>query len=764
MRRGDGTGDGYGHGYDRAVTVQIGAILLLAILFSALALYQINVVPAENEAVEFDHSQQVQNELQELRNAIQNVGSADGFRATSVTLGTQYSPRTMTVNPSNPQGTLETTGERPFTIENASLEGDYYRQTADGDREPVDVSDVVATHNTTTVAYEPDYNEYRNAPTTRLEHSLAFNDFGERSVPLRGVEQRLVSNDSITVALLEGDLSESTSGAVTVDAETVSGPSDPIELAADGGNVTVSIPTDQPERWNETLGAASASGTGSGFDVGEAGVRVVGYDRVTDALTIEFREDTVSLRIARVGVGEYDGSGSTFDIRRADGGGGGGDGDGTGSDRAAYLTEWDETTRSVTVGAGSTTESLAMRAIRNDTGAPVERAQVSYAITDPDDVVASFDERGRTNASGQNQTALEFDADAVPSDGTTVTAYTASGGTGDRLTLEVSRSESGGGGGGGSDEVAWSIADDTARNAVQYDVSYEVTTADSTSFDRVEVEFANQDSGTTTVREGAEPRGTLEYSEGGAEGDTYDITITAYDDAGEVIDQKTATDTADGSNPDGNDDLSSPSEPQLTGSRVDDWSQPNDNSARYFASYDVANRESFDRVEVRFRNRDSGAITTETATDPRGRVEFSGNRIDAAFEIEFRVYDTDGVVVDRRTVEDTADGTNPSGNDELATETSPQFESVSVTDAGNNGQSRYDVDYRVDDGTNLDTVWVEFRNLDNAWATEIDEQSAADGEFSHSPGGGTGGDDYEITLLAFDDEGAVVDRWYEPNP
>ncbi|GAB3674386.1 hypothetical protein [Halopiger thermotolerans] len=756
MRRGDGTGGTDGD--DRAVTVQIGAILLLAILFSALALYQINVVPAENEAVEFDHNQQVQNELQEVRNAIRNVGSADGFRATSVALGTRYPSRAMTINPPDPRGTLETTGQRPFTIANASLVGDYYRQTADGSKEPVDESEIVTTHNTTTIAYEPDYNEYQNAPTTRLEHSLAFNDFGKRSVPLRGVEQRLVSNDTLTVALLEGDLSESTSGAVTVDTETISGPSDPIELAADGGNVTVSIPTDQPQRWNETLGSAPAAENGSGFDVGEAGVRVVGYDRGADALTIEFREDTVSLRIARVGVGDYDGSGSTFDIRRSDGDGGG---NGTGGDRAAYLTEWDETTRSVTVGPGSTMESLAMRATRDDDGAPVERARVSYAITDPDDVVASFDERGRTNASGQNRTTLEFDPDAVPSDGTTVTAYTASGGTGDRLTLEVSRSEAGG---GGDDGVAWSITDDTARNTVRYGVSYEVTTADSTSFDRVEVEFENRDSGTTAIREGTEPRGTIEYSQGGAEGDTYEITITAYDDAGEVIDTRTMTDTADGSNPDGNDDLSSPSDPQLTGSRVDDWSQPNDESARYFVSYDVANRDSFDRVEVSFKNRDSGAITTETASAPRGRVEFSGNRFDAAFAIELRVYDTDGVVVDRRTIDDVADGTNPSGNDELATATSPQFESVSVADTGNRGQSEYTVDYRVDDGTNLEAVWVEFRNRDNPWATEIDEQSAADGEFTHRPGGGTGGDDYEITLLVFDDEGAVVDRWYEPNP
>jgi len=34
------------------VTVQIGAVLLLAIIFAALVLYQVNTVPAENSALE----------------------------------------------------------------------------------------------------------------------------------------------------------------------------------------------------------------------------------------------------------------------------------------------------------------------------------------------------------------------------------------------------------------------------------------------------------------------------------------------------------------------------------------------------------------------------------------------------------------------------------------------------------------------------------------------------------------------------------------
>jgi len=84
------------------VTVQIGAVLLLAIIFAALVLYQVNTVPAENSALEYEHNQNVHDEMQELRNAIRNAGTTGNSQSASITLGTQYPTRTFSMNPPDP--------------------------------------------------------------------------------------------------------------------------------------------------------------------------------------------------------------------------------------------------------------------------------------------------------------------------------------------------------------------------------------------------------------------------------------------------------------------------------------------------------------------------------------------------------------------------------------------------------------------------------------------------------------------------------------
>ncbi|WP_440771526.1 hypothetical protein [Natronorubrum sp. DTA28] len=718
-------------GDDRAVTVQIGAILLLAIVFSALALYQVNAVPEQNRGVEFDHNERVHTELQDVRNAIQNVGTYRGTQSTSATLGTQYPTRTVATNPPAPMGTLETTGTEAVRIENAAVAGNEY----DYDGSP---DTLLGDHKTTTLAYTPSYHEYQSAPTTRIEHGFAFNDFDGEQVSL--TDQPLISNRSITLVVLEGELSRSASGTVTLDLTALSGPSDGVPIEPDGEdeNIMITIPTDSPAIWNDTIGTS--------FEGGQSGAKVDSYNR-SGSLTIELVNDEYDLRVARVGINGAGESSDEFDVRRTGPNAAGGA-------TEVYETVWEDTNPTEVVADDPLT--LTMNAANE--GSAVEGASVSYAISDDDDVVDTFDNSGTTNASGQNRTTLEFDSSAVSSDGSSIDVYVSSGESSDRRTVHVNPptddSES------GTDGLRWSVTDETTNNVVYYSVSYEVTHS---SFEYVVVEFENKDDESTTDEERFEPRGTVAYSQGGSAGDTYSITITAFDTNGDVIDERTVTDTANGESPDTGDGPSSPSSPQLDGSRVDDWSQPNDHSARYFVSYDVANRDEFDRVEASFKNRDSGVITTETDSSPRGRLEFWGNRIGDEFEIELRVYDTDDVLVDSRTYDDTADGTNPGGNDDLGLATSPQFDSPSVTDGGNPGQSQYTVEYDTVGSTAVGSVWVEFRNLDNAWASEVLEQLGTSGAFDHEPGGGTGGDAYEITLLLFDSDGAVVDRWVDDN-
>ncbi|WP_226041748.1 hypothetical protein [Natrinema sp. DC36] len=690
---------------ERAVTVQIGAVLMLAIVFAALVLYQVNVVPAENGAIESEHNQNVHDEMQELRNAIRNAGTTGNSQSVSVTLGTQYPTRTFSMNPPDPSGTIETIRPESNVTIVSGNETDEYE--------------------TRFLVYEPNYNEYRNAPRTILEHSLLYNQFERANVSVGS--QQLIGSERITLTLLDGSLQERSSGTVSVPVESL----DPVRTTTLEAGSRITVPTESPERWKVEL----ESTEGARYDEAGSG-------NGTASIVLE---EKFELDIARVGVGNGGSSDKNFAIGT----------ERTGNDYrtgGSYDVSFDEPSENVE--QCDDAESCDYFFVAGTTAtfsatATAQAAAFDFAYTTSDGVtVDTFSESSEDGI-----------VDVIADGNGTIDLFVSSGGVSDTIVIDVRPPDEGPG--SETDGISWAITDDTTNNVAQYAVSYNVSAE---SFDHVQIEFDNIDGGTTTVENRSDPRGTVEYSEGGSGGDSYTITITAFDTNGNVIDTRNETDTADGANPDADDDLSSSTSPRLNGSRVDDWSQPNDNSARYFVSYDVGNRDEFDRVEVSFKNRDSGAITTETATDPRGRLEFSGNSIDDEFGIELRVYDTDGVLVDSRSFGDTADGTNPTANDDLGASTSPQFQSVSVTDNGNNGQSRYTADYTVDSSSTLGTVWAEFRNLDNAWATEIAEQPDADGQFVHEPGGGTGGDAYEITLLVFDSDGAVVDRWYDDNP
>ncbi|PGF17901.1 hypothetical protein CP556_18525 [Natrinema sp. CBA1119] len=687
------------------MTVQIGAVLLLAIIFAALVLYQVNTVPAENSALEYEHNQNVHDEMQELRNAIRNTGTTGSSQSASITLGTQYPTRTFSMNPPDPSGTIETIRPEANVTIVSGNETDEYE--------------------TRFLVYEPDYNEYRNAPRTILEHSLLYNQFERANVSVGS--QQLIGSERITLTLLDGSLQERSSGTVSIPVESL----DPVRTTTLEAGSRITVPTESPERWKVEL----ESTEGARYDEAGSG-------NGTASIVLE---EKFELDIARVGVGNGGSSAKNFTIGT----------ERTGNDyrtSGSYDVSFDEPSGNVE--RCDDAEScdyffVAGTTVTFSATATAQAAAFDFAYTTSDGVtVDTFSEYSEDGI-----------VDVIADGNGTIDLFVSSGGVSDTIVIDVRQPDEGPG--SETDGIAWSITDDTTNNVAQYAVSYNVSAE---SFDHVQIEFDNIDSGTTTVENRSDPRGTVEYSEGGSGGDSYTITITAYDTNGDVIDTRNETDTADGVNPDADDDLSSPTSPRLNGSRVDDWSQPNDNSAHYFVSYDVRNRDEFDRVEVSFKNRDTGVITTETATDPRGRLEFSGNSIGDEFGIELRVYDTDGVLVDSRSFGDTADGTNPTANDDLAASTSPQFQSVSVTDNGNNGQSRYTVDYTVDSSSNLGTVWAEFRNLDNAWATEIAEQQDANGQFVHEPGGGTGGDAYEITLLIFDSDGAVVERWDDDNP
>ena len=211
----------------RAVSALVGAILLLAILIIALSSYQAIIVPQQNAQTEFDHNQQVEDEMVDFRNALLEARLDNRERATSVTLGTRYQSRTIAVNPPPAFGTLQTTEERNITVnyngnEEFELKGNQFFE------------------------YTPSYSEYRDAGTIRYENTLVYHEFDSANIELTG--QRLV--DGNTVRLVPSEPSFDENGVNRVSYEPK--PSQFRVLRPDDAEIT--LPTNlELDEWSDLL-------------------------------------------------------------------------------------------------------------------------------------------------------------------------------------------------------------------------------------------------------------------------------------------------------------------------------------------------------------------------------------------------------------------------------------------------------------------------------------------------------------------------------
>lgn len=702
MRRGD----------ERAVTVQIGAVLLLAILFAALAMYQINVVPAENEGVEIDHNQAVHNEFQELRNGIQNAGIVGTPQATAVTLGTQYPTRTVSPNPPSPTGTLETTGNRTLRLENA--------QATSGNDE------LIGSHTTTTLAYEPDYNEYRSAPTTRLEHAVAVNDFGDTAVQLPGSAQQLVDGDRnrLTIVLLVGSLSETTAGAVSVDAEPRDGNPGTATIEPDDPDapIELTVPTESPTFWNDTL-------------EDEPGTTAAAYDDDSGQLTVHLEDDEYDLRMGTVGIGEYD---STAGFGLSD------EGHGGAASASPYTTHWHDPS-----GQSDIDESRCSAESCVVTGDSVELpmgtdgvaadANVDYAVNDSA-VGTVSPSAGTTDDGGTNSTTFDVASDA--SDGDTVDVYTTSGTDSDTIELEISRR---------LEFTTSDVADDSDENTdrAAFDVTYAVEDNDGRfdAFDRVEIEFENLDTGESWTDDSSDTSGEFTHERGGAYEDEYRITLRAIDTDGGVVDERIEEHVADG---DGSPEPDPDSSLEIETVDVTDESDGETDRAAFDVAYSVAdtdgNHEEFDRVEIEFENMDadgSWADSQDDSTDTAG--EFAYERDGAygdTYRITLQVYETDGSLADEATEEVVASGDTY------------EINSVSLASGGGN-----DIDVTVDVETTDSNAEMVVRSLQSN-SNERDRTTVAAADGTYTVGGTNQADEVEVLLR----DGDGVERASQTEP
>ena len=288
-------------GDDRAVTVQIGAVILLGFLVVSLSLYQATVVPNENRQIEFQHNQRVQSDMLEVRNAILGTAATGSAAPAIVELGAQYPTRTVAVNPSPPSGTPSTSelgniSVKNATADDASTSGADYPETADF------WNGTTRNYTTKSLEYRPSYANYDNAPTTVYENGLVYNRFRSGNVTRSG--QPVVAGTRISLVALDGELSRGGSSSLLADPRAVSVSTRTISItnASATENVSVVVPSElEAQDWTDLLNETGDYDPAADPNDGAYVYRVA--DRPNGVELYFERGETYQLKLSKIGVG-----------------------------------------------------------------------------------------------------------------------------------------------------------------------------------------------------------------------------------------------------------------------------------------------------------------------------------------------------------------------------------------------------------------------------------------------------------------------------
>ena len=512
-------------GDDRAVTVQVGTILLFAALIVSMSIYQSAAVPEQNERVEYEHGQRVQSDMLELRNAILRTGATGAGRPTAVELGTRYPVRMVFVNPPPATGTLRTVPLGDLVVSNAvaldAETGDYWTGAS---RE----------FPTSALVYEPDYREYGGAPATIYENSLLYNRF-DNGANITLADQRVVDGRRITLVTLDGPLSRSGTGPFSVDPRSLSPSATEYRTVslrnASGGPVSITIPTRLSETaWRELL-ADELDGGGADPDAYVAGFEYR-EESGPNAVTLTFEAgESYELRLAKVGVG-----------------------DGANAEGAHYVVDVEGDDRTIDEGEPVTLVAEVRDRYDNPVGGVALTAQVT----------AGNGSLVRTSATtdGSGRASFRYQSGAVSGDEDATVNVSFGAGDAERahvvFDLHVENDGSGDGSTGGGDGTnapvreQFDIADTSNTNHAKYGIGWSISDPDG---DLSEVTVELVDSSGTVVDSSTTDFTRADYRSGNAylqrkdgAGSTYTIRLTARDAAGHAV-TWTKSDTANGQDP-----------------------------------------------------------------------------------------------------------------------------------------------------------------------------------------------------------------------
>jgi len=219
------------HTDSRGQSIQIGAVLIFAVIIILLSLWQAVIVPNQNADVEFDHYQTAERDMIELRSAIQRAKTTGEDSFATVQLGTEFSNRVIARNPPDPTGSLRTSDNKTLRVE-------------DGTGTELDL---IESGENRFIEYRPNYAEYQEAGRIRYENTVVYSEFDSNNIFLSN--QRLLRGDTVSLIPLHQEFQAS--GKQTVPIEPIPGV---LETNEEVDDPTVTIGTELSEAdWEELL-------------------------------------------------------------------------------------------------------------------------------------------------------------------------------------------------------------------------------------------------------------------------------------------------------------------------------------------------------------------------------------------------------------------------------------------------------------------------------------------------------------------------------
>ncbi|MFQ3320063.1 MAG: hypothetical protein ACI8UR_001305 [Natronomonas sp.] len=231
---------------NRGVSEVVGAILVFGILIALLSILQTQAIPAANQQIEFNHNQEAQGDLVKFHQTASEVSNTGQGESVRIQTGTGYPSRLLFYSPSAATGRLATTDNRTVRIENATATEPEVRQYMSGRTLRL---------NSRNFEYSVSYNYLDNAPTTRYEYGILYNNFSDATIIKN--PGSVVDDTDINLIFMSGNYSDASASVQSLDVRPNSAPARPVTIeGSDNGNdnITLELPTQMPlSTWEELV-------------------------------------------------------------------------------------------------------------------------------------------------------------------------------------------------------------------------------------------------------------------------------------------------------------------------------------------------------------------------------------------------------------------------------------------------------------------------------------------------------------------------------